>query len=1000
MHRFPAPPKYIVAIMLIGLVSSLAFLPAQDRTRGKASLAEILRAAISTPTGFCVYVGVTDGDLLIGLAGEGRHLVHGLAADQAAVEKARQKIVAAKLSGVVSVEVGPPGQLPYSDSLVSLLVVDNLDEQLAAGLQMEEVLRVLRPGGVAWLGETGNALDEAQLRKLLATAGVDPADIELLRTEGHWMKIVKPRPESIDEWTHRDRDATGNRVSSDKEIGVPTGVRWVTGPNWPTGYRKSSVPGVVASGNRLVYIFEDEVETKFGRESRNSLIARDPFNGLPLWKRPTTKKVSPLICVGDRVYTVVEDGGPLVALDASTGEVIRTYSGTESPEKVLHIDGKIVVEVEDRLGCLDAETGDVLWKVEARPKNYLAAEGQVFAHVDASRRGGDSEFIAVDLQTGNELWHTATDDWSKGGCDLILYHNGVLVAASSRGNHAVSARDGKHLWSYDYPLIGHGGSFRKIVGIDGLVWVHAAAFEGKKQYAWEGLDPISGKVVKRVVQPKEFQYKHRCSYDVATQRYFMCGSMDFADLETGQYDHFEAARNSCSAAGAVPANGLLYTFPHACGCYPMLRGYLGLETGEVPESAEVLFTGERLVKGPAYGTAASADAAPGRWPTYRHDPLRSGSTENAGPAKLKTLWSAEIAAEPQALWSAEWKLKDGGRLSSPVVADGLALVAAADEHRLVAVDADNGEHRWSFTAGGRIDCPPTVHQGLCLLGARDGTIYCLRMRDGALAWKFEAAPMPRRLMAYGQLESAWPVVGGVLVYDGLAYFALGRHSAADGGVFVGALEPQTGRLVWAQRPEDFPGVPDVLNGADGTVQMASWEFDAKTGDHREAKEGRLQGGRLGLLNDAWYERPIALRKNLQLWTTTEGVSGQTLAYRNDASCVFHACSKVSGGTGEMSGNALLSGRSGSRKWDLKMPLGVQLQSLVLTPDRIYAAGVVRDEDPGSPREQFLRIHALGDGKLLDETPLDGPPVHDGLAVANGRVYVATENGRLICLGEE
>ena len=54
--------------------------------------------------------------------------------------------------------------------------------------------------------------------------------------------------------------------------------------------------------------------------------------------------------------------------------------------------------------------------------------------------------------------------------------------------------------------------------------------------------------------------------------------MDFADVTSGKYTHFGAARNSCAAAGVAPANGLVYSFPHACGCYPMLRGMLALDS--------------------------------------------------------------------------------------------------------------------------------------------------------------------------------------------------------------------------------------------------------------------------------------------------------------------------------------------------------------------------------------------------------------------------------------
>src|SRR5204863_6566896 len=131
-------------------------------------------------------------------------------------------------------------------------------------------------------------------------------------------------------------------------------------------------------------------------------------------------------------------------------------------------------------------------------------------------------------------------------------------------------------------------------------------------------------------------------------------------------------------------------------------------------------------------------------------------------------------------------------LTPPVAAGGSVFVAAPDVHRVMALDAKTGKLIWTYTADGRLDGPPTIYQDLCLFGAHDGWVYALRASDGVLAWRPRVAPREGRIMAYGQLESPWPVVSSILVDGGLAYVAAGRHPTADGGVRVLALRPRTG----------------------------------------------------------------------------------------------------------------------------------------------------------------------------------------------------------------
>ena len=980
-----------MALRILLLMTGLGGMVAVSTSR--AAVPKDAIASLNQTSALCVVVDVQDGTSAVRLSAGGKHLVHGLCETDEALSAARSRIEKADLLGVVTVERRVGRKLAYADHLVNLVLVHDWTAH-GDPSTLNEIVRVLQPGGVAWLGN----FPASETEKLVKGHEKVVSKTDL---SNGWLRLTKRRPAGFDTWTHTRHDASYNPVSKDKIAGVPSGIRWVAGPNWPTGYRKSSVHAVAATEKRLVYVFEDEIETPKGTQRVNSLIARDAFNGMRQWRRQADS--DELVAVGQDVFTIV--GRELVRIDANTGKVALKYDGLDLPKRFIHVGGKLIVHHGGGLSAVDSESGKMLWSRAAVPVSFLAGSHHVFLQVSRER----TVIECLDIETGKPVWTTPIKGGSRISGSLILLDGNALVCAASKGNFALSVKDGSQLWQYSYKLIGHGGSYSKVLAMNDLVWIHTADSQDTKQYAWEGLDPLSGKVKKRILQPKEFGMKHRCSYDVATGRYFMCGSMDFADLVSGQYKHFSAGRNSCRSAGLIPANGMIYTFPHACGCYPMLRGFLGFECADDSgvSSVRPVASSERLQTGLAYNTPVGNRAAsPGDWPMYRLDASRRGSTGSPGPTKLDQLWSAIVAANVSAdhrhTLGADWVFKNGGSVSAPVVANGLAFVAATDEHRLFACDAKTGDVRWTFTTGGRLDCPPTIHDGLCLFGSRDGYVYCLRELDGELVWRFLAAPVDRRVPAYGQLESPWPVVGGVLVYDGLAYCVAGRHSGADGGLFVSAIQPRSGKLVWNGQVDDFDGVADILTGGNGTVQMASWSAVAKTGGKPDSIDRRLRGGRLGLLNAEWYLRPIAMRKNLQQWTVGDRPRGQMLSFNDDSTCGYLACSRVSGGDGVMSGNAVLfgSGPTKSAQWKLNMSLHTRVYAMAMAANRLYVAGRFFEGDADQKGRFAARIYSVDDGKLLDEFKLSGQPVHDGLAVAQARVYIGLDNGKLVCLGSE
>jgi len=251
------------------------------------------------------------------------------------------------------------------------------------------------------------------------------------------------------------------------------------------------------------------------------------------------------------------------------------------------------------------------------------------------------------------------------------------------------------------------------------------------------------------------------------------------------------------------------------------------------------------------------------WPTYRHDALRSGATAAAVPTELKCAWQTQL----------------DGRLSSLVAAEGKLFVAEVDRHSVCAVAAASGKLSWRFTAGGRVDSPPTYHAGAVLFGSADGWVYCLRAADGEVAWRFRVAPADRRIMAFEQVESLWPMHGSVLVQDGVAWCLAGRSMFLDGGMRLVRLDaatgaklsetvlddrdPATGKNLQAHinRKKMPVALPDVLSSDGKVVYMRSQRFDmtGKRATILPESQANQDGHRhvfspIGMLDDTWFHR--------------------------------------------------------------------------------------------------------------------------------------------------
>ena len=856
---------------------------AADGLAGEAG--EVLRVA-GVKGGVVVHLGTGDARLTAALRANGSYQVYGLATEAAKVPAMREAIRELGLYGPVSVDALEGKELPYIDNLVNLLVAENL-----GGVAMSEVMRVLVPDGVA-----------------------------VVKQEGKWVRTVKPRPATLDDWTHFYYDAKGNATSHDQVVAPPERLQWVGSPRWSRHHdRMSSLSAMVSGGGRIFYIMDEGSRISILLPSKWQIVARDAFNGTMLWKQGIerwqsnmwplksgpTQLARRLVVDGDRVLVTLGIDAPVSHLDAATGKTVRVFEGTKGTEEILHVDGVIYCLVNPRpwvledfapkhntgdqkrvetefnwdqqpreLVAVEVATGKLRWRkadVKVAPLS-LATDGKRVIFYDGDR------LIQLDPATGTQRWAGPPAPKRKlfeynYGPRVVMHSNVVLYAGGDGSMKGVEVYSGKELWSAPHNKSGY-RSPEDLIVAGGLVW-NAATLSGGMAGEFIGRDPWTGEA--KVQFPPDvntYWFHHRCYIAKATDRFLLPSrtGIEFVDIKAKHWDINHWVRGAC-LYGVLPCNGLTYAGPHNCACYPeaKLDGMNALAPGTMSAHPKPRAEAQRLERGPAYDQAVTEPDADGNdWPTYRHDAARSGYTSQALKADLGKAWEVKL----------------GGPLSAVTIAAGKLFVSQIDQHTVHALDAVTGRAQWHYIAGGRVDSPPTYWKGRVLFGGKDGSVYCLRGRDGALIWRYRAAPSDRRLGAFEQVESVWPVHGSVLVENDTVSFVAGRSVFLDGGLRFFRLDAATGRKLVEEVYDDkdpetgrdlqervktlqMPvGLNDILSsdkkwtylrtqkiGADGKrVEIGPVSGDAIKQGASQTGEGAHIFAPMGFLDDSWFHR--------------------------------------------------------------------------------------------------------------------------------------------------
>jgi outer membrane protein assembly factor BamB len=189
---------------------------------------------------------------------------------------------------------------------------------------------------------------------------------------------------------------------------------------------------------------------------------------------------------------------------------------------------------------------------------------------------------------------------------------------------------------------------------------------------------------------------------------------------------------------------------------------------------------ESVFVGSSNGTVYRMDAADGRveWstrlleetgfsgitssPKIVFDSVYIGTfNELGGPGEVVSLWASN--------GSVRWRTETGSvHFSSPAVANGTVYVGVAGRYNttsqitfeppfgLLALDASTGEEQWFFETSGSVSASPVVAGSAIVLAAKDGSVYAIDRISGDELWSRDV----QAGVSSPAVEGDWVFVGG------------------------------------------------------------------------------------------------------------------------------------------------------------------------------------------------------------------------------------------------
>ena len=523
--------------------------PTADPAAADQELARTLLAQAQADQGFGLILGARHAGLLPALAAHSRlHLT--LADSHAETIEALRPALAQQLPYGVRVCAHQVARtaLPYPAYFANLLLVDPGAMPLSAE-NVAQIHRVLRPeGGSAWIG--GFAAAESASVEAWTTAlsgdGLTARTVALPGTT--WIQVTRGPLDGAGQWTHGFADPANTACTMDQHVHGPLRVQWYgePGPRLMADRHHRNVPPLYKAGRMFV-------------PGDNLVIAVDAYNGTNLWQRdiPQSLRLGAFLdcsnyVVDDRALYVV--AGPTChELDVVTGATMRElampdqvadeprqwgyvarvdelligsqcrpgaayFEQSREADLALWYDSMSLV-TSDTLFALNVQDASRRWRYQSGlllNTTITIGGGRLYVlsnHSPAAlenRQGrmpmstfleGPNFLVALDLQTGKELWKIPL---SLENYRHIAYTNYAQEKLLVSGNRYIDnklwyffemldAATGQTLWTaghntlYD-PRGGHGEQNRHPTIVGNTVYTYPLAYDlhtGQQREGWK-----------------------------------------------------------------------------------------------------------------------------------------------------------------------------------------------------------------------------------------------------------------------------------------------------------------------------------------------------------------------------------------------------------------------------------------------------------------------------------------------------------------------------------